>query len=66
MFKHDGKELNGIDSETLMLERMRLLANNNVVNKSFIGQGYYGTSPPAVIMRNGLETPTWYTPYTPY
>jgi len=66
MFKHDGKELNGIDSETLMLERMRLLANNNVVNKSYIGQGYYGTTTPAVILRNVLENPKWYTPYTPY
>ena len=66
MFKHDGKVLEGIDSETLMLERMRQLANNNVVNKSYIGQGYYGTNTPSVIRRNVLENPKWYTPYTPY
>lgn len=36
-FKHDGKELNGIRSEALLLERMRQLADNNIVNKSLIG-----------------------------
>ena len=65
-FKHNGKELEGIDSETLMLERMRQLADNNVINKSFIGQGYYGTNTPSVIRRNVLENPRWYTPYPPY
>mgnify|MGYP000459221654 CR=1 FL=1 len=65
-FKHQGKELRGINSETLMLERMRQLMNSNVVNKSFIGQGYYGTNTPSVIRRNVLENPKWYTPYTPY
>ena len=66
MFRHGGKVLEGIDSETLMTERMRQLASNNVVNKSYIGQGYYGTTTPAVIRRNVLENPKWYTPYTPY
>ena len=65
-FKHNGMELEGIDSEVLMLERMRQLADNNVINKSFIGQGYYGTNTPSVIRRNVLENPRWYTPYTPY
>ena len=55
-----------MDSETLMLERVRQLAANNVINKSFIGQGYYGTNTPSVIRRNVLENPRWYTPYTPY
>ena len=36
-FKHNGKELSGINSETLMLERMNVLMKSNVVNKSFIG-----------------------------
>lgn len=65
-FKHNGKELDGIDSETLMLERVRQLAANNVIHKSYIGQGYYGTNTPSVIRRNVLENPRWYTPYTPY
>jgi glycine dehydrogenase len=55
-----------MDSESLMLERMRQFAAQNVINKSFIGQGYYGTQTPSVIRRNVLENPKWYTPYTPY
>lgn len=65
-FNHNGKTLDGIDSEQLMLERMRQFASNNVVHKSYIGQGYYGTHTPSVIRRNVLENPNWYTPYTPY
>ena len=65
-FKHNGKELSGIDSETLMLHRMRSFKDNNTINKNFIGQGFYGVNVPSVIRRNVLENPKWYTPYTPY
>ncbi|POH72935.1 aminomethyl-transferring glycine dehydrogenase [Arthrobacter glacialis] len=53
-------------SEEAMLAELRALAGKNTVNKSFIGQGYYGTHTPGVIQRNVLESPAWYTAYTPY
>ena len=48
------------------LGKLKTIASNNVVKKSFIGQGYYGTHTPAVILRNVMENPGWYTAYTPY
>ncbi len=53
-------------SEEAMLAELKALAGKNTVNKSFIGQGYYGTHTPGVIQRNVLESPAWYTAYTPY
>ncbi|MDP1867505.1 MAG: glycine dehydrogenase (aminomethyl-transferring), partial [Bradyrhizobium sp.] len=53
-------------SETDALAHMRELAAQNEVFTSVIGQGYSGTILPAVIQRNILENPAWYTAYTPY
>src|ERR1700742_3944489 len=53
-------------SETEALAHMRALASQNQVFTSMIGQGYSGTILPAVIQRNILENPAWYTAYTPY
>src|SRR5436190_16715689 len=53
-------------SEAEALDRLRALASKNEVFTSLIGQGYHGTILPAVIQRNVLENPAWYTAYTPY
>jgi len=53
-------------SEVEALAALRALANQNQVFTSLIGQGYYGTLTPLVILRNVLENPAWYTAYTPY
>jgi glycine dehydrogenase len=53
-------------SEPELLERMRQVASRNSVFISLIGQGYYRSHLPTVIQRNVLESPAWYTAYTPY
>src|ERR1700743_122787 len=53
-------------SETGAQAELRRLAGENQVLTSMIGLGYYGTVTPAVIRRNLLENPGWYTAYTPY
>ncbi len=53
-------------TEAAALAELRAIAAQNRVFKSFIGQGYYGTLTPGVILRNILENPAWYTAYTPY
>ncbi|WP_313231558.1 aminomethyl-transferring glycine dehydrogenase [Stenotrophomonas acidaminiphila] len=53
-------------TEVQALARIRAIASRNKVLRSFIGQGYYGTHTPNVILRNILENPAWYTAYTPY
>src|SRR5690348_14153915 len=50
-------------SEAEVLDRLQELAQLNQVAKSYIGLGYYGTVTPAVIRRNILENPGWYTAY---
>ncbi|MFM6968314.1 MAG: aminomethyl-transferring glycine dehydrogenase [Microbacteriaceae bacterium] len=53
-------------SEREALAELRALADENRVNRSLIGLGYYDTVMPSVIKRNILENPSWYTAYTPY
>ncbi|MDP1954450.1 MAG: aminomethyl-transferring glycine dehydrogenase [Polaromonas sp.] len=53
-------------TEAQALAELKAMAAKNKVFKSFIGQGYYGTHTPGVILRNILESPAWYTAYTPY
>ena len=53
-------------SEEQALEKLKILASDNKLYLSFIGQGYYNSFTPAVILRNVFENPGWYTSYTPY
>src|SRR5450830_1355795 len=53
-------------SEQAALAQLKELAGKNRVLKSFIGQGYYNTLTPGVVLRNVFENPAWYTAYTPY
>jgi glycine dehydrogenase len=53
-------------TEVEALAKIREIADKNRVFRSFIGQGYFGTYTPNVILRNILENPAWYTAYTPY
>ncbi len=63
--KEELKLANGI-SEAQYFSRIREIAGKNKLFKTYIGMGYYGTVMPAVIQRNILENPAWYTSYTPY
>jgi glycine dehydrogenase len=53
-------------TEAEALTELRALADTNTVATSMIGQGYYDTLTPPVLLRNIMENPAWYTAYTPY
>ena len=62
----DQLDLPPAQSEAEFLDTLRTTAAKNARFRSFIGLGYYGTITPSVILRNMLENPGWYSPYTPY
>jgi glycine dehydrogenase len=64
--RSQGMKLPAPITEAGALAELKAIAGKNRVLKSFIGQGYYGTHTPGVILRNILENPAWYTAYTPY
>ena len=59
-------KLPAAQSEFAALAKLKQIADKNQVYRSFIGMGYYDCITPAVIQRNILENPGWYTAYTPY
>lgn len=58
--------LHNQQTEHEVLNKLKELAQQNCVFRSFIGMGYYDCYTPHVILRNVLENPAWYTQYTPY
>jgi len=63
---HSSSRIPNPASEREALAELRAFASKNRVSRSMIGLGYYDTITPAVIKRNVLENPSWYTAYTPY
>nr|WP_295079841.1 aminomethyl-transferring glycine dehydrogenase [uncultured Roseateles sp.] len=61
-----GMQLPAALTEAQALAELKAVASQNKVLKNYIGQGYYDTLTPGVILRNILENPAWYTAYTPY
>jgi glycine dehydrogenase len=59
-------DLPPVVTEAQALSELKAIASMNKVMRNYIGQGYYNTHTPAVILRNVLENPAWYTAYTPY
>ncbi len=62
----EGLDLPAAASEDVVAAELRALAARNTVARSMIGLGYHDTHTPAVIRRNVIESPAWYTAYTPY
>src|SRR5205809_5489339 len=54
------------DNESAVLARLKEIGSKNQICRSFLGMGYHDCVTPAVIQRNILENPGWYTQYTPY
>ena len=66
IFTEEKLGLSDAMSEEEALKVLKEISKENAVYRSFIGQGYYGTVTPKVILRNVFENPGWYTSYTPY
>lgn len=66
IINHEPLKLTDTISEQAVIKYLRTMRNRNQVFTSLIGLGYYDTIMPAVIKRNVLENPGWYTAYTPY
>ncbi|HEY9281572.1 MAG TPA: glycine dehydrogenase (aminomethyl-transferring), partial [Eoetvoesiella sp.] len=66
ILKSDPLNLPASRSEADALAELKEIAGRNQLFRNYIGQGYYGTHVPNVILRNILENPAWYTAYTPY
>ena len=66
ILRHDALDIGTARSEPEVLAALKAIAAKNQVFTSYIGMGYYNTHTPAVILRNLLENPAWYTAYTPY
>ncbi|MDO8249320.1 MAG: glycine dehydrogenase (aminomethyl-transferring), partial [Rhodoferax sp.] len=64
--RHSRMDIPTAITEAAALAELKAIASKNQVFKSYIGQGYYDTHTPGVILRNILENPAWYTAYTPY
>jgi glycine dehydrogenase len=62
----EGLDLPAAATEEVVAAELRALAARNTVARSMIGLGYHDTHTPAVIRRNVIESPAWYTAYTPY
>jgi len=65
LLRGDSKLPEGCNEQEALTE-LKEIADRNIVKRSLIGQGYYGTITPSVILRNVFQNPAWYTSYTPY